>query len=74
VLNQSEACEHKRELLQNLLQVLSRVCHIRGNQAEITSQGAANQQSELDDMLQHAVGEQREALRAIEDHQQKHGC
>jgi hypothetical protein len=74
MLTQSECCELKRQLLQNLLQVLSRVSHISMTQAEVSRQDAANEQSRLDDMLRRAVSEQREAVRRLEDHQQEHGC
>ena len=69
-----EACERKRQLLQDLLQILSRVSRIRGNAGEITSRGAANEQSEPEAMLRRAVNEQQQALRALENHQQEHGC
>jgi hypothetical protein len=74
MLTQSEACERKRQLLQDLLQVLSRVSRIRGNHTITTRQSPADKHSRRDDMLQNAVDEQQQALRAIEDHQQKHGC
>lgn len=74
MLTQSECCELKRQLLQNLLQVLSRVSHISMTQAEVSRQDAAIDQSRLDDMLQRAVSEQREAVRRLENHQQEHGC
>ena len=64
-----EACERKRQLLQDLLQASSRVFHIGGTQAELTSESA-----EPDGMLQRAVSEQQQAVRAIEEHQQEHGC
>jgi hypothetical protein len=35
-----EACERKRQLLQDLLQASSRVFHIGGTQAELTSESA----------------------------------
>ena len=74
MIPQDEACERKRQLLQDLLQILSRVSRIRGNAGEITSRGAANEQSELEAMLRRGVNEQQQALRALEDHQQEHGC
>ena len=74
MMPQDEACERKRQLLQDLLQILSRVSRISGNAGEITSRAAANQQSELEAMLRRAVNEQHQALRALEDHQQEHGC
>ena len=74
MMPQDEACERKRQLLQDLLQILSRVSRISGNPGEITSRGAVNEQSELEAMLRRAVNEQHQALRALEDHQQEHGC
>ena len=71
LMTHGDACERKRQLLQDLLQVLSRVSHITGNEA---SQDAANEQSELRAALERAVNEQQQALRALEDHQQEHGC
>jgi hypothetical protein len=74
VVTQGEGCERKRKLLQDLLQVLSRVSDISGTQSEIARQSASDEPSGIDDMLQHAFSEQRKALRALEDHQEKHGC
>jgi hypothetical protein len=74
MMPQGEACERKRQLLQDLLQILSRVSHINGTTGEITSRGAANEKSELEAMLRRAINEQQQALRALEDHQQEHGC
>jgi len=71
---ESEACERKRQLLQDLLQVLSRVSHVGGSGSEITRPSAANEQSEQSAVLQHAVNEQQQALRALEEHQEEHGC
>jgi hypothetical protein len=74
MMPQDEACERKRQLLQDLLQILSRVSRISGNPGEIAGHGSANEQSELEAMLRRAVNEQQQALRALEDHQQEHGC
>lgn len=74
MMPQDEACERKRQLLQDLLQIFSQVSRISGNAGEITSWGAANERSELEAMLRRAVNEQQQALRALEDHQQEHGC
>jgi hypothetical protein len=74
MMPQDEACERKRQLLQDLLQIVSRVSRISGNPGEITSRGVVNEQSELEAMLRRAVNEQHQALRALEDHQQEHGC
>lgn len=74
MMSQGEACERKRQLLQDLLQVLSRVSQVTRNQVAMTNQDAAYEQSELNATLQRAVDEQRQALRELEDHQQEHGC
>lgn len=70
----SKACEYKRQLLQDLLQVSSRVLHISTAHGEITSSQNGNEQTELDGMLQSAVHERDQTLRALESHQQEHGC
>ena len=74
MMPQDEACERKRQLLQDLLQTLSRMSRLSGRPGEITSRGAANEQSELEAILRREVNEQQQALRALEDHQQEHGC
>ena len=63
-----EGCERKRQLLQDLLQVSSLVCHM-GRASHNTSEP-----TQPDGRLQRVVGEQQQALLAIESHQQEHGC
>lgn len=62
-------CERKRQLLEDLLRVLSRVSHVSGFQAEISGD-----LSEMDTQLKQAVAEQNQALLALQRHQQEHGC
>jgi hypothetical protein len=63
-----EGCERKRQLLQDLLQVSSLVCHMgRGSQN-------TSEPTQPDGRLQRVVSEQQQALLAIESHQQEHGC
>ena len=71
MLAQVDGCEQKRKLLQDLLEVLSHVSGIRGKQAGLNG---AHEQAALDELIERAVSRQREALRALEDHQQEHGC
>jgi hypothetical protein len=62
-----EACERKRQLLQDLLSQISKT------QGKMTSQ-SGNKHTELDGMFQRAVDARVEALKALENHQQEHGC
>ena len=71
-MNRGDACEHKRQLLQDLLQVCCRVSHMT-TQGKMTSQNG-DEQMELESMLQGAINEREQALRALENHQQEHGC
>jgi hypothetical protein len=64
MLGEREGCERKRQLLQDLLQVSTVVCQMGSHD----SSGP----NEPDGRLQRAAREQ--ALRAIESHQQEHGC
>jgi hypothetical protein len=66
MLGKGEGCERKRQLLQDLLQVSTVVCQM-GSQA-------SSAPTEPDGMLQRAARAQQQALRAIESHQQEHGC
>ena len=62
-----EACERKRQLLQDLLSQISRT------QGKMTSQ-SRNEHTEVHGMFQRAVNARVEALKALENHQQEHGC
>jgi hypothetical protein len=73
MLNEGEACERKRQLLQDLLQAASQVSRMAGAQAEKAGQ-KANERAEVDGMLQRAASQQQHALLALERHQQEHGC
>jgi hypothetical protein len=74
MVTEVEGCERKRQLLQDLLQVFSRVPHIPANPVEIASQTAGEERSEPDGVLQRAGNEQRQAVQALENHQREHGC
>ena len=73
MVTNTEACEHKRQLLQNLLQVLSRLSHSTGTMSEASSQNG-DEHAKLEDDLRGALNEREQALRALENHQQEHGC
>jgi hypothetical protein len=62
-----EACERKRQLLQDLLSQISRT------QGKMTSENG-NEHTEVGGMLQRAVDARVEALKALENHQLEHGC
>jgi hypothetical protein len=72
MVTRGEACECKRKLLQDLLQVFSRVSDMT-TQGKVTSQNG-DEQMELESMLQGAINEREQALIALENHQKEHGC
>ena len=72
MVTNTEACEHKRQLLQDLLQILSRLSRITRTRGETSCDG--NESGELDDTLGGVLNERERVLRALEKHQQEHGC
>ena len=72
MVSRGEACDRKRQLLQDLLQESCRVSHMT-TQGKMTSKNG-DEQMELESMLQGAINERERALRALENHQQEHGC
>jgi len=72
MVTNAEGCEHKRQLLQDLLQAFSRLSHITGTRSETSCDG--HEHAELNDTLRAAVNEREQALRALENHQEEHGC
>jgi len=73
MLNEVETCERKRQLLQDLLQAAFQVSRMAGIQADKASQKPI-EPAGVDGVVQRAAREQQQALRALESHQEEHGC
>jgi len=67
-------CERKRQLLQDLLRVLSQVSDISEDRAETRRPSATDDPSQLQNALNRAIRQQEKALAALKRHQQEHGC
>jgi len=67
-------CERKRQLLEDVLRVLSQVHDISGHEAETLHQSATGDPAKLESALNRAIREQEKALAALKRHQQEHGC